>query len=340
MSLSLNSAVPGSDDAGLICGYRFDAGATLARPLSLDQATVWLHDHHSADDTFVWLHFNLSHAHAERWIERHAGLPDAFFDALRETSHSTRIERDDDALVAVLNDVHFDFGFEPSDISTLWICVRPRLVVTARTRPLRSIDALRTAVRDGRSPRSTVELLEQLMRTQAASLVDILRSVTGKVDDVEDQLLAGRRANERARLGTLRRLLVRLQRLLAPEPAALFRVLHHPPAWMAEDDLQQLRGSTEEFSVVLRDMQGLQERIKLLQEEMAASVNEDNNRSLFVLTVVTVLALPINILAGLFGMNVGGIPLAESPHGFWIVVSVVLAFTAVAGWLALRKKDH
>ena len=71
---------------------------------------------------------------------------------------------------------------------------------------------------------------------------------------------------------------------------------------------------------------------------MAASVAEDNNRSLFELTVVTVLALPINILAGLFGMNVGGIPLADSPHGFWFVVSVVLAFTAVAGWLALRKK--
>lgn len=343
MSSLANPASPGGgDDAGLICGYRFDEDAAVARPMSLDEATVWLHDARPDDDdpTFAWLHFNLSHAHAERWIQRHAGLPDAFFDALRETSHSTRIERDDDALVAVLNDVHFEFGFEPSDIATLWICVRPHLVVTARTRPLRSVDALRTAVRDGRSPKSTVELLEQLMRTQAGSLVDILRGVTARVDDIEDTLLAGRRANERARLGTLRRLLVRLQRLLAPEPAALFRVLHHPPAWMAEDDLQQLRGSTEEFSVVLRDMQGLQERIKLLQEEMAAAVNEDNNRSLFVLTVVTVLALPINILAGLFGMNVGGIPLAESPHGFWILVSLVLAFTVIAGWLALRKKDR
>jgi Mg2+ and Co2+ transporter CorA len=38
-------------------------------------------------------------------------------------------------------------------------------------------------------------------------------------------------------------------------------------------------------------------------------INEQNNRSLFVLTTVTVLALPINIIAGLLGMNVGGIPL-------------------------------
>jgi zinc transporter len=325
----------------LICAYRFDADADVARPLSLDEAAVWLHDsaENAVPEGFAWLHFNLSHTQAERWLERHAGLPGAFFDALKDAVHSTRIERDEDALVAVLNDVHFDFGFEPSDISTLWICVLPRLVVTARSRPLRSVDALRTAVRNGRSPGSTVELLEQLMRAQAGSLVEILRGVTTKVDDAEDRLLAGKRDRELRRLGTLRRLLVRLQRLLAPEPAALFRVLHHPPAWMAEDDVQQLRGSTEEFSVVLRDMQGLQERIKLLQEEIAASVNEDNNRSLFVLTVVTVLALPINILAGLFGMNVGGVPLSDSPHGFWILVSLVLAFTVIAGWVALRKKD-
>jgi len=77
--------------------------------------------------------------------------------------------------------------------------------------------------------------------------------------------------------------------------------------------------------------------VKLLQEEVAARVQEGNNRSLFVLTVVTVLALPINILAGLFGMNVGGIPLAENHHGFWILVAVVASFTAAAAWVAFRK---
>lgn len=65
-------------------------------------------------------------------------------------------------------------------------------------------------------------------------------------------------------------------------------------------------------------------------------MQEANSRSLFVLTVVTVLALPINILAGLLGMNVGGIPLADSEHGFWVIVDIFVVFTAVAGWLALR----
>ena len=90
---------------------------------------------------------------------------------------------------------------------------------------------------------------------------------------------------------------------------------------------------------MIRDLAALQERIKLLQEELAAQVGEQTNRSVFTLTVVTVLALPINILAGLFGMNVGGVPLAQNEHGFAIVALVVATFTAVAGWLAFRRRD-
>jgi zinc transporter len=327
----------------MVCGYRFRPGAGAA---ALDStAAAELLDRRAAagggaleDGGFLWLHFSLAHAAAERWLARHAGLPGSFFEMLREGLHSTRIERDDDALIAVINDVRFDFAFEPADLSTLWIGVAPGLVVTARQQPLRAVDRLRTAVNAGACPRSPVELLERLMRAQADVLVGIVRDVTGRIDAVEDGLLSGRRDQQRTRLGAMRRLLVRLQRLLAPEPAALFRLLHQPPAWVADADVQDLRGATEEFSVVLRDMQALQERIKLLQEEVAASVNDDNNRSLFVLTVVTVLALPINILAGLFGMNVGGIPLAEDAHGFWVVVGIVLSFTAVAAWLAFRPK--
>ncbi|MPM87514.1 Zinc transport protein ZntB [bioreactor metagenome] len=169
-------------------------------------------------------------------------------------------------------------------------------------------------------------------------LVKVVRETTARVDHIEDAILALRYQHPRAQLGNLRRLLVRLQRLLAPEPAALFRLLQQPPGWMSEDDRHGLAAASEEFSLMLRDMQTLQDRIKLLQEEVAAAVNEDNGRSLFVLTVVTVLALPINILAGLFGMNVGGIPLAEDGHGFWIVVSIVFAFTAIAAWLAFRRR--
>ena len=168
-------------------------------------------------------------------------------------------------------------------------------------------------------------------------LIGIVRDTITRVDKIEDDLLAGRLDSKRSNLGQLRRVLVRLQRLMAPEPAALFRLLQRPPAWIADDDLQDLRQSSEEFSAVLTDMASLQERIKLLQEEIAAMINERNSKSLYTLTVFTVVALPINLIAGLFGMNVAGIPLAEHPHGFWMVVALILVISGAALWRLLRK---
>jgi zinc transporter len=177
------------------------------------------------------------------------------------------------------------------------------------------------------------------MRDQADVLIEVVRQASVRVDDVEDELLADRLQTRRVRLGKLRRMLVRLQRLLAPEPGALFRLLQHPPAWIDELDVQELRQASEEFSVALRDISSLQERIKLLQEEIAAQVAEINNRTLFVLTSVTVLALPVNMVAGMFGMNVGGVPFAEARHGFAIVVGLLVLLTAVLAWRMFKDRD-
>jgi zinc transporter len=87
------------------------------------------------------------------------------------------------------------------------------------------------------------------------------------------------------------------------------------------------------------DSVALVERIKLIQEELAALVNEQNNRTLFVLTLVTELALPFNVIASLFGMNVGGIPWAGSPYGFAIVVVMTL-MTAIFAYAMLKRRGE
>jgi zinc transporter len=329
----------GAHQNGLICGYLFAPGSG-GQSIGLQQSVDWLkRTPADGDADFIWLHFDLTNASAPAWMQTHLSLAAEFFEALKAGSRSTRIEDAQDNLIAVVNDVAYEFAFDPSEIASLWMSVSQRVAVSARVHPLRSIDRLREAVREGARFGSSVELLNHLLHDQGDVLVRIVREATLKVDSIEDSLLRGRLQNQRAELGKLRRVLVRLQRLLAPEPGALFRLLRLPPPWIAAHDLDELRQSTEEFSLVLRDLAALQERIKLLQEEIAAEISEQTNRSLFTLTMVTVLALPINIMTGLFGMNVGGIPLSDKPYGFFAVVAMVSVFTSAAAWLAFRRRD-
>ena len=63
--------------------------------------------------------------------------------------------------------------------------------------------------------------------------------------------------------------------------------------------------------------------------------------TLFILTMVTVLALPLTIIPGLFGMkNVGGVPFADRPGGFWFVVLFVGAIVAVGATLAIKLRNR
>ncbi len=330
----------GSDQDGPIWGYRFVLNQP-ARSITSEEAVQFLTaPGPGAAGEFLWLHFSLSNAASEPWLRRYLTLPDTFYESLHSDVDATHLEQDGDSLVARIHDVLFDFTFD-APVATTSLCIKPRAVVSAHLRPWRSIDQLRAAVDAGQVFRSPIEVLSRLFRDQASVLVDIVRRATKRVDPMEERLLAKRISVSRSELGSLRRMLVRLQRLLAPEPAAFFRLLSRPPDWIAEDELQNLQQAAEKFSSAISDTAALVERVKQLQEELAALVNEQTNRTLFVLTVVTVLALPINMVAGLFGMNVGGIPLAQHRYGFFLVVSPLLVLTAfLAFWGLGRRRDR
>lgn len=328
----------GPDQGGPVWGYHFLPNQP-ARSITSEEAVEFLTaPGPGAPNEFLWLHFSLSNAGSEPWLKKYLTLPDTFYESLQSDVDATHLEQEGDSLVARIHDVLFDFTFD-APVATTTLCVKPRVLVSAHARPWRSIDQLRAAVQAGQIFRSPIEILARLLRDQANVLVDIVRKAKKRIGPLEEQLLAKRVFVSRSELGSLRRMLVRLQRLLAPEPAAFFRLLNRPPDWISQDELQNLQQAAEKFSSAVGDTASLVERVKQLQEELAALISEQTNRTLFVLTMVTVLALPINLVAGLFGMNVGGIPLNQHPYGFFLVLSPLLLLTALlAYWAFVRRR--
>jgi len=60
------------------------------------------------------------------------------------------------------------------------------------------------------------------------------------------------------------------------------------------------------------------------------------NRTMYALTVVAAILLPPSLVAGLFGINVGGMPGIDNNAAFWIVVAAVVVL-AVVEYICLRK---
>lgn len=57
----------------------------------------------------------------------------------------------------------------------------------------------------------------------------------------------------------------------------------------------------------------------------------------FLASITIVMSIP-NIISGLFGMNINGLPFTNSPYGFWIILFLV-AISASVVTIILNKKD-
>jgi magnesium transporter len=59
----------------------------------------------------------------------------------------------------------------------------------------------------------------------------------------------------------------------------------------------------------------------------------------FLATITIVMSIP-TMVASFYGMNVNpaGVPFADSPYGFWIVLGLTLILTLSVAWI-FSKKD-
>jgi Mg2+ and Co2+ transporter CorA len=91
------------------------------------------------------------------------------------------------------------------------------------------------------------------------------------------------------------------------------------------------------LQAALRGVEGLAERALLAQDTLDSAAAEETNRRLFVLSVISAAMLPASLVAGIFGMNVGGVPGvpvegAEAGWGFAMAMALIAA--SIGGTLA------
>ena len=293
-------------------------------------------------DISIWLHLNLSNSQVQRWLKNTNLIPERVVEMIDEgvtRSRLERIEKLDDCLLMVMNDFHQVFGEEDSSpsLGTLWAILTPRLMISLRNNPLRTTDQLRSDLKNGQlNPCSAIELFHELIDLRAEYLRTLLMHLSETMDDLEEVLLKDKELPEHEYLGRIRIQCSRLRRQFSPELIALHRLQKHLPYWFTDEDKYRLNDDFDLLSYLVQEISSLYDRAKVLQDEQAAHVAEFNARNLQVLSVMTVIFLPMTLLSGIMGMNMEDLPgLKES---FYFVMALMgAAGAAVYIALKLRK---
>lgn len=92
-----------------------------------------------------------------------------------------------------------------------------------------------------------------------------------------------------------------------------------------------------ESEIAQRAAYRLETRVNDLYHDYQMLGSDRVERRLRLLTIVSAITLPLGLVAGLLGMNVGGVPGIENPIGFWIVVAL-MAVIGLAQYLFFKAR--
>jgi zinc transporter len=318
--------------AGLVFGFLFHGPEGRAQKVS-DES---LADHLGHGHDWTWLNLALADHRAHRFLENFTDMPVEARALMLAPEDRIKIHLTTTGAYGLLPDIERDFADHSLGAGRLAFWFDAGHLITARRHPLRAVEQLRDAIEQGETVRGPAETLVRLQEC-FTELVEQRLAVLGRdLGQVEDAVLADRDHIGREVLGPLRRELSRYAREFSTLRAAIHRAGTLRGAATGSPLMEHLPALQQQAEDFERDAGALQERARLLYEEIGSRVADKTGRSLSALTVISTLLLPPTFVAGAFGMNVGGIPWAQNPQGFWATMGfcAVLVF---AGYLVLRR---
>ena len=100
----------------------------------------------------------------------------------------------------------------------------------------------------------------------------------------------------------------------------------------------RLREIGDRTTRYVEDLDAIRDRATVTQEELNSSLTEQMNKTMYVLSIVAGIFLPLGLLTGLLGINVGGIPGTENEWAFTVFCVLLLIIAGLQVWLFRHKK--
>ncbi|MCM2402935.1 transporter [Rhizobium sp. S153] len=321
---------------GLVWGYVINASSGRATRFSPETDPT---DIRIDEGSFVWLHLNLADARCTAFLENFPGLTEQARAALTTHEAHAALTVDEQAFYGTLVDFQREFDATTRDIGWLHFALSNGFIITTRLQPIRSIDPVRATIEKNAAKfRQPIQIFEALVVEFQRGIMSVVLELTDELNAIEDFVYDSELRDERRRLAPVRRVVVRLHRHLRTVLALMRR------AAAADDD--ELPSGFEDVAERLvnrleaadNDVYALQERARLLHEEIDSKLSSETNRHLYVLSLMTAFLLPPSLVTGFFGMNTSSLPFAEGIGGTLWAVGFI-AVSIIAAWLILRRAD-
>ncbi len=250
-----------------------------------------------------------------------------------ETTSRLRIERDALYMTAPL-------VFAPDEgpwlVTPTGFVLAKNILLTVRSAKLRAFDA--TAAECAASePLQPVAVFVRLLEALVERIADLLEGSARDLDDAS-HLIFRPESPEQTKLSLetakLRRLMIQTGRvsermarvqyaLVCLDRIAKFSV-ERGHEWIARDMANRLTIVSSDIASLIQFIEGLVNRIQLLQDAAAGIINIDQNEVMKVLTIASVVGIPPVLVVGVYGMNFKNMPEYDWTFGYPYALAMVV----------------
>ncbi|WP_317054853.1 CorA family divalent cation transporter [Roseovarius rhodophyticola] len=225
----------------------------------------------------------------------------------------------------ILRGVNTEPGADPEDMVSPRLWIDTTKVVTFQVRHLDAVDVMAREIEAGNGPDSPGEFVVALTDRLTDRMQEVIESVDTALDGLEDEQSLKPVPMLRKEITEIRRKIVLLRRFIAPQRDALDVLIAETFDWQTELQERRLTDIVDRITRLVEQLDTMQLRASILQDFVSVRVTERLNKTMVLLSIVAGVFLPLSFVAGLFGMNVAGIPLATQPFAFlWISVGLLV----------------
>ena len=294
----------------------------------------------------VWVDLEQPSAEEISAIAEEFGVTERIRAELLSPTPSPLVAGDEESALLVL---HFPTHPDEEDGDTksqeIDFVVGKRFIITVRyevVAPLHHLKKLleTEALLEGRGVISTDVLLELLFAHLYTAVRDHANHSANRLRSVEREMFAGRERETVRAISGVSRDFLHLEASLASQEEPLLRFLKTLEArsFFGPSFAERLARVVAQRSQVAHLVRTHRAIATELRETNNALLNAKQNEIIKILTVVSFIFLPLALIAKIFAMKASGMPFADDPNGFWIIVGFMFLVALLLTLFVSRKR--
>ncbi len=156
----------------------------------------------------------------------------------------------------------------------------------------------------------------------------ILDKIGYKLDSIEDDMFEGAAEDVVRDISNVKQEIISYRKIIKPERSTLRLLERHVERFLPHELELYFDDIVDAAERIWDLLDNYKEVVEALEGTNESVISHNQNDVLRVLTVFTVILLPLTLITGIFGMNVG-FPGFGSAEAFWAIVGIMIG-TAIA----------